>query len=303
MQKRPVIMIVDDESTIINELNSILNEEYQLKQTSNGHDALKTVLEEPKTDLIIINTILPDQTGYWVCKKLKSDPDTAKIPVLFITEDCETQIDPQIFNTGGADFISKPLNTAIVAARVKTHITLKLNSDDLAGKISELDWLANTDPLTDLCNRKYFYDLAQHEVSRFKRDKHPFSLLLIDIDNFKKINDANGHECGDTIIKEISQILKDSLRGTDIIARWSGKEFLCLLAESDIDGAIKIGEVIRSVIETTEIDYENGIVSTTVTIGVSSFDKGDTLDECIRRADAALMQGKENGGNQIAVEE
>ncbi len=158
------------------------------------------------------------------------------------------------------------------------------------------------DPLTEIFNRREMMARIGIEQKRQLRHGKPFTLILGDIDNFKNVNDTFGHDQGDHVLRRISRIMKDQIRGIDSICRWGGEEFLIMLVETDLDDGQKVAERIRKNIEETAFEYQNSTITITITCGLSVFHGADdTIESCIKRADQALYRGKEQGKNQIIV--
>jgi diguanylate cyclase (GGDEF)-like protein len=160
---------------------------------------------------------------------------------------------------------------------------------------------ARIDPLTGIYNRRGFREEAEVEVQRMFRGGKGFSLVLADIDHFKSFNDRYGHACGDYILTRTAAILRDRVRDVDRLGRWGGEEFILLLPETDSDGAALLAEKLRDTIADNVLEYEHRRHSLTMTFGVATFRKGETLEACIARADAALYEGKAAGRNRVMV--
>lgn len=170
---------------------------------------------------------------------------------------------------------------------------------ELGVAYKKMETLARTDSLTGLSNRRDFYDKFQNEINRFERNGKPFSIVLADIDNFKCINDQYGHDCGDFILEKMSQIMKSMIRKHDILARWGGEEFIMLLPESALAGGIRAAEEIRMHIENESFDYDEKNLKITITFGISEYDGMLSMDDCIKKADEALYDGKTRGKNCV----
>jgi diguanylate cyclase (GGDEF)-like protein len=163
--------------------------------------------------------------------------------------------------------------------------------------------LAMTDALTQLPNRRQLRAFLEQECVRSKRSQRPFAVILGDVDGFKQINDRRGHECGDEVLRAIAGLLRGSLRGQDQVARWGGEEFLVLLPETDLNGAQQLAEKLRMAVERFATDSVTPPVTTTMTFGVAQAQLGAPVDDCLRRADAAMYAGKGRGKNCVVAEE
>ncbi len=163
--------------------------------------------------------------------------------------------------------------------------------------------MATTDPLTRLFNRRHMTHLAKKEMSRYERNGHPVSFVILDIDHFKSINDQHGHEAGDYVLKEAARVIKDQLRDQDLIARWGGEEFLVILPDTTLNDALAGAERIREGLVAHKFRAPNGKpITLTISAGVSEFRADDDLNAAINRADRALFRGKESGRNRVELE-
>jgi diguanylate cyclase (GGDEF)-like protein/PAS domain S-box-containing protein len=162
----------------------------------------------------------------------------------------------------------------------------------------ELETLATTDKLTQAFNRTKFHELMKAELERAKRYNHPLSMIMFDIDHFKKVNDAHGHSVGDYVLQTLTQVVKGRLRETDYLIRWGGEEFIIIAPETDVERAEVLAERIRKAVEGYGFDQAGKI---TVSFGVTQFKKNDTEDTFIKRADDALYQAKQKGRNRVEV--
>ena len=169
----------------------------------------------------------------------------------------------------------------------------------LSNIIIEVKKLASTDLLTQVSNRRHIQEIIDNEISRYERNKKTFSLILCDIDHFKQFNDLHGHECGDFILKKTSTLLISSIRKADYLGRWGGEEFVILLPETDVQGARKVAQKIRVVLEKHSSNYKGKNFNITMTFGVSEFLSGDNFDSCLNRADKAMYSGKKKGRNIV----
>ncbi len=165
--------------------------------------------------------------------------------------------------------------------------------------LDEIEQLATTDKLSGAYNRRKFDDVANHEIQRARRFHHPLTLVLFDLDHFKWVNDVHGHQVGDALIRRVTTMVQNNLRGIDTLARWGGDEFAILAPEATLEQAAMLAERIRAEVEQRAFPPLEHI---TVSIGVAEFDLEETLDELLRRADEALYRAKRGGRNQVACE-
>ena len=191
---------------------------------------------------------------------------------------------------------------AIVLLLWKRNRLKERTSADLAAAYARVEEMARTDSLTGLGNRRSAMERLEQEVLRAERTKRPLSLVMIDADDFKKINDARGHACGDAVLRSLGELLRSSLRQLDAAARWGGEEFLVVLPETATEGALVIAEKLRKGAEAIRVPCDGVELAFTVTLGVTSFvDGGPSLADCIRAADEALYEGKRAGKNRVVA--
>lgn len=288
-----LILIVDDVKENLEVIATTLEPVgYKTVFASDGFQALE-VVQIAKPDLILLDLMMPQMSGFSVCEELKADPELAEIPIIFITASHEPNNLLEAFAKGAVDYITKPFYPRELLARVRTHLELKFSRE-------QLKKLASTDPLTGVWNRRYLFTLAQQEFHRTQRYHRPFTVLMIDIDYFKKINDTYGHALGDEVLTVMSQTILNCLRKVDFFGRFGGEEFMAFLPETDTDVAVMTAERIRETLEKLIISTQNYLVSITVSIGVASYKLGDeTVDVIIQRADKALYQAKNQGRNRV----
>jgi diguanylate cyclase (GGDEF)-like protein len=227
---------------------------------------------------------------------LKKDKDLKNIPVIFITAKGDTEDILEGFGVGAVDYIMKPFRLEEVYVRVKTHLIL-------SAALKKLTLDSETDPLTGLFNRRTFMQKIENEALRFKRTQKPFSILFGDIDLFKKINDTYGHLAGDAILVSISHILNTEKREIDQVARWGGEEFLILLPETNLKGAVQLGNKIRKSISAKPITHEGQEINVTMSFGVSEYNSETHIEKTIDLADQRLYLAKNSGRNKVVSED
>jgi len=291
---KALILIVEDNPINSTLCRSLLNKNGYATEVCNDGESALVFLSTNSPDLILLDIIMPGIDGFEFCESLKIHPRHKDTPVIFLSAmDDEASI-IKGFNSGGVDYITKPFRTQELLARTKTHVELKRAKEKLIK-------MATTDELTRLANRRYFMERFNSEFDRVKRYESKFSLLMIDIDHFKNINDTFGHKAGDKALQEAATIMKKSLRSSDIIGRVGGEEFSVLLPETDINSALYIAERLRNKVEKSTIDHEDVKISITISIGTTQSDAGDhSVDDIIIRADKAMYNAKNEGRNKIS---
>ncbi len=307
------ILIVDDTPNNLSVLRQMLTEQgHRVRPAISGEIALKTVRAD-LPDLILLDIVMPEMNGYEVCRHLKAQDETKEIPIIFISALNEMEDKIRAFSEGGVDYISKPFHSEEVLARVSTHLTLSFQKKALERQNQELKEknalileqtealkkMAAKDFLTGLSNRRDFIEKAKHEETRFSRTRRPFAVILLDIDHFKRVNDTYGHECGDIVLKGVAERLENELRQQDVVARWGGEEFICLLSETDLTGAMHVADKIRVSISRESHRCGTKKINVTVTLGVTVYNGDVLLEECIAWADKALYQGKTDGRDRV----
>ncbi len=191
------------------------------------------------------------------------------------------------------------LITSLLSILLSAYQKIK---NELEGYNKKLEYLSRKDPLTGLSNRRDIFEKIETEIERTKRTKEPFSLIMGDIDDFKKINDTYGHKCGDLVLKRISDIMIRELRKYDTASRWGGEEFLILLPKTKLNEALSMARRLKSVISKDSITYDGKSIHYTITLGVIEHkDPSINIDEYIKRIDMALYKGKKGGKNQVVA--
>jgi diguanylate cyclase (GGDEF)-like protein len=293
---KPKLLLVDDQPLNIQLLHQAFAAEFQVFMATSGVKAL-SMCATHAPDLVLLDVMMPEMDGYEVCKQLKANPLTFSIPVIFVTAKNDDASEEQGLEAGAVDFISKPINLKIVRARVKAHIALKRQADILRN-------FAFMDGLTGVRNRRYFDEHLEIELARAQRSKQPLSLVLMDVDFFKRFNDRYGHQAGDDCLKRLANLFQSRIkRPADFVARYGGEEFVCLLPETPFEGAYRLAESIRDAVLGCQIPHAESSVSSCVTLslGVATVisERPATGDELLKLADGNLYQAKNLGRNQV----
>jgi len=292
----PRLLVVEDDPTSLRLIASVLKNDYTLVFATTGQDALALAAEGP--ELILLDYHLPDIDGLRVCRRLSTDPLTAAIPVIFVTRNQDVELEVQCLDAGAMDFVTKPYSAAVVRRRVATHVALKRKTDLLAQ-------LAQRDGLTGAANRRTFDDMLAKEWARALRNQTPLSLIMIDADHFKAINDGFGHQTGDQCLRGLAQVATSQLkRPADLFARYGGEEFALLLPDTDTEGAEELAEAIRAEIEASfaRAAEERGAgPRLTASLGCATLIPSQDLsaEGLVRLADRNLYLAKAGGRNRV----
>lgn len=309
MAKARVLLVEDDpvQASATKELLSKVG--YDVLWAEDGIGAIKAVKKE-KPDIILLDVVLPGMDGYEVCRWLKLEETTKGIPVIMLTIKKELSDKISGLQIGADDYLPKPYNELELNARIYASLRTKGLQDELRMKNRQLEellhkvnYMAITDALTGLFNRRRFHDVLVSEYERAKRYNTPFSLVMVDIDHFKRVNDTFGHSVGDNVLREVSAILKSSIREIDTASRYGGEEFILILPNTAKDNALVVAERMRLSIEQhTFHEIDRNI---TVSIGISGMpdEKVETDEKLVRCADFALYRAKQLGRNRTVTAE
>lgn len=290
------VLIVDDVSFEANHLQAILGSDYSVQVASNADEAFSRLLDDRLPDIILLDVVMPQIDGFEICRTLKQTERTKDIPVIFITGRDDERDEAKGLEYGAVDYITKPFRPGIVRARVRTHIELKKRCDQLAS-------LSSLDGLTGIANRRRFDEFLRMEWNRGLRERSSLSILILDIDHFKRYNDSFGHVAGDECIKAVAAGLSDVIhRSTDLIARYGGEEFGIVLPNTGITGIEFLSKMIIQAVERLNIPHPDSPVAShvTVSIGGASVEPSEdlSLTDFIQAADKALYQSKQGGRNR-----
>ena len=313
----PRLLIVDDDTVTIRLLIQILDDMGTIHFTTRGSEAVD-MARSISPDLILLDVEMPDIDGISVCERIKSDPAFQDVPILFVTVHSDVDMEVRALAAGAVDFITKPPHPHVVRARVKSYLALKQRSDQLRR-------LTTIDGLTGVGNRRAFDAALDIEWRRACRTGEPLSLLMIDVDHFKRFNDSYGHQAGDDCLRGVAQTLAAAInRPGDVTARYGGEEFAMLLPNCVRDHAVTFAETVLTRVAALGVPHAASDVAShvTVSIGAASFTsvcqaeraelrKGggcSILESCrlgsadlLKAADLALYEAKNGGRNRVAA--
>lgn len=312
------ILIVDDVEANLVALKAILkSENAEVFAADSGNQALKILLEN-QIDIVLLDVQMPNMNGFEVAELMRGNARTKDIPIIFVTAiNKEEKYIFRGYELGAVDYIYKPVNNEILKSKVNVFIRLNEQKQIIEAKTKalkekvelleiaekKLSRLARIDDLTGIMNRRGFEEEFHREWTRSILYRSNFSVIMIDIDDFKKFNDAYGHVEGDKCLIQVAKAIEKSLRRPfDTIARYGGEEFVAFLPETNQNGALLVAENIRNSIEALKIKNQDaGSNFVTASLGVVTTIPrvGQDKEDLIHRADQALYQAKNNGKNQV----
>jgi len=237
--------------------------------------------------------VLQDTSGDRIIMKLRESGSNSVVIAISGIDNVKTI--SRVLSIGASDYIVKPFNYDLFIARLKTNIRNYLLFREVEQKTLALEKMAITDTLTGLFNRGHIYERLNQEVEKAERYGSKFSLLMLDIDNFKKINDNHGHQFGDEVLRVVADVIRLSTRSVDICGRYGGEEFMVIFPEVQLPGTIPVAERIRRGIEAVRFTKEN--VKVTVSGGAAEY--AGSIEGLVKKADLLLYKAKENGRNII----
>ena len=293
MESKSNILVVDDNPDKLSLIEAALKlAGYSVTTATDGDEALGA-MESYQPDLVITDVMMPRMNGYELAQRIRANPLTKFIPVIMQTAAGRNPEDLRRANEAGAlGYITDTIDLELLLARTRTLLEFKAYLDSC-------EEAAFTDHLTGLANRRRFERQLEREVGRMERFAHPFSLLMIDIDNFKSLNDDFGHDAGDDAIRRISRVLREGTRGIDLAARIGGEEFAVLLVETSKDGGLEVAERLRKAIKLLEIPKARNI---TASFGVAECPSdAQTAAGILKAADVALYEAKRNGRDRVVA--
>lgn len=319
-QENPIVLIVDDTPSNLQFLFAYLeNKGYRVFVAQQGEQAL-TIAESICPDLILLDILMPGMSGFEVCQELKARQTTQEIPIIFLTALSEPSNKVQGFESGGVDYVTKPIAPDELLARIQTHLALRKAQRQLKERNEKLDRLSQelvianrklqelsfSDSLTNTFNRRHFEAQLNQDWNRLVRYPDSLSVILCDVDCFKAYNDTYGHPAGDRCLQQVAGAIVGTVkRPSDWVARYGGEEFIVVLPRTPIRGALKIAQAIRSQVKALAIPHAGSSACSVVTLslGVVSAVPTQTTSPLllVKGADKALYQAKQRGRDRVEV--
>ena len=297
----PTVLIVDDNRSTIEFIRLfLLDIQCNIKIAETGEKAMD-IVNNNKIDVMLLDVMLPGMDGYEVCRKIKGNEYSFPVQIVMFTSLTDTASKLKGIEAGTDDFLLKPVDRDELKARIMSLFKKKAYLDQLLLKADNALQAAVTDKLTGVYNHGYFKHYLNMEFARADKNEHKLTLLMIDVDDFKKFNDRYGHPKGDQALKKIAEILRDNIREIDFIARYGGEEFALVLPYVNRHAAVVIAERLRHKVEDLFEIHDVHESKLSVSIGASLFpDQAATPEELIKTADTALYMSKNNGKNCLS---
>ncbi len=296
---KPRVLVVDDERSNINILGNLLVPECEVLVATDGESALSRASAPASPDIILLDVMMPGMDGHEVCRRLKTDPATRDIPVIFISAMGEEDDEALGLKIGAVDYITKPFSPAILKMRIRTHVELKRLRDH---------WqrLSTVDGLTQIANRRAFDEAFAAAWRCGIRLQQPVALIMADVDHFKAYNDFHGHAAGDHCLQAVAQVLAGQVkRACDLVARYGGEEFVCLMPGVDAVGAETVAQRMRAAVADEAIPHQHpevqGTVSISVGVAVAMPSPALMPEALLAEADRCLYEAKRGGRNRLCV--
>jgi two-component system, cell cycle response regulator len=300
------ILIADDEKVSQLALKRTLEKEkYKTELSKNGKKAFELIKDDKDIRIVILNLDLPDMDGRTLCREIRRLNLFRYIYVIVILSDNKKDL-YDTMEAGADDYITTPFENDFFIFKIKAGIRILETEDKLYKSQKELMRLVKEDSLTTLLNRRAFLDESIKQLDRASREDHPMSAIIIDIDDFKSINELYGNNIGDRILVEFANRIRFGCRPYDIIGRYGGEEFFVLLPNAKVHNAAKIAKRLRSILSKKYYDIQGRSIKCTASFGVSFImpdvgPKDRQIDILIKKTEVALHKAKSEGYDKIAL--
>jgi diguanylate cyclase (GGDEF)-like protein len=293
------ILVVDDDAETARLVRGwYMGQPVQILEASDGDEGVRRAAAE-KPDIILMDLMMPGTNGFEASRRLKADPVTAGIPVILLSARREPQTKREGFDAGIDHYVEKPFDLDEMDARIRSMI-------EKSKAYLRLEEEATVDEKTGLANYRVFYKKLREEWERSERYKLPLSIVMLDLDDFKRVNDSVGHPAGDRVLREFAVLLSGGARGTDLPARYGGEEFAMILPHTDRDRAQRVAERIRAAVADFSFLEPDLPLRVTVSAGAATFAPAVPIasaEQLVAAADRALYAAKKAGKNRVVVHE
>jgi two-component system cell cycle response regulator len=295
------VLIVDDRPASYERVAAMLSKEQEVEVETDPNHALFRAADG-NFDLLIVSLNLENFDALRLCSQLRSLERTRNIPILAITEPDNNARMVRGLEIGVNDFLLRPIDKNELLARVRSQVRKRRYSERLRDNVQMSIEMAITDALTGLFNRRYMESHLSTLVEQAASRGKPLTVMIVDIDYFKAINDSHGHDAGDDVLRDFALRIKRSIRGIDLACRYGGEEFVLVMPETDMAVAAMVAERLRRRIAAEPFAIQQGsrVVPVTISIGIAALrDKDDTAASVLKRADQALYRAKRDGRNRV----
>ena len=245
--------------------------------------------------------MMPKVDGIEVARRIKANKALPFIPIIMQTALDSTEQTVEGLDAGADDYITKPINFAVLEARVRTQLRVKALVEQVQRQAAELLHVSRTDALTGLDNRRFLEERLEEAFEHARRLSEPFAVVMCDLDKFKSVNDTYGHQAGDVVLQQLADVLRAQTREIDRVGRYGGEEFMLLLPGTTLDAAARFGERVRDAVEAHTFTFPGGTLRRTLSAGVAAWPhpRLTSSDALVKAADDALYVAKETGRNRV----
>ncbi len=295
------ILIIDDHERMVEKIASPLRNHHEIITETDPKNIAKHLKQN--IDLVIVSIVSSRFDGLRVCAQMRLDARSRDVPILVISNIDEQTRLARAYDIGINDTLMRPVEEQELLARVNTQLKRKFYADSLKENFNESLEMVVTDPLTGLGNRRYFDSSITPLFDQFCETGTPFSLVIFDVDNFKRVNDILGHDTGDKVLQEIAARLATKMRSIDVVCRYGGEEFVVAMPDTDQASAIIAADRVRALIARSPINVDGQAFDVSISAGVSEVKVNDKFTDIFKRADQALYRAKKTGRNRVCGQE
>jgi diguanylate cyclase (GGDEF)-like protein len=293
------VLVADDDSVTRLLLKVSLERwKYEVILAEDGTQALKALFEEDAPKIAILDWVMPGKDGIDICRELRKRGSGPYIYCLLLTSKADKEDLLKGLEAGADDYLVKPFDPLELKARLWSGQRILALQDGLVAARDGMLYQATHDALTGVWNRVAILNALQRELNRSLREENPLSVIMVDLDHFKQVNDRWGHQTGDDVLRDVTKRMESVLRPYDVLGRYGGEEFVVIVPGCDGNTALDLAERLRGAVNARPVLTSNGSLSITLSLGVSSLSKGLTSELLLQRADEALYAAKRAGRNR-----
>jgi len=302
-EEKPPVLLIDEDEAAGRQLIRMLQDHFVLDVVGDPMEGLARAADNPY-ECIIVSSTFADYDPLRLCSQLRAMDRTRLVPIVLLAGEGDEACIIRGLELAVNDYVLRPVERQELIARLRTQIRRKRYNDSLRSSVAQTVEMAITDPLTGLHNRRYLDSHLQSLFDRAVARRRLLSVMIVDVDRFKSINDTYGHDGGDEVLREVAARLRRNLRGIDLVCRFGGEEFVVVMPDTELPLAQRVGERIRQQIAEKEFSVANTdeMISVTVSIGVAVLlQPQDTVEALMKRADRALYEAKTGGRNRVVA--